>query len=96
MAPGFRTRRSFLGVSAAASGVLLAGRALGEDVDPRVAKVMAATVAVDMHNHVYPAGTEPHPGLRSLRADQVPKERPLLVRLSPRRRRGRNFSSRTS
>jgi hypothetical protein len=24
-------------------------------------KVMSTTVGIDMHNHVYPAGTEPHP-----------------------------------
>ena len=30
-------------------------------VDPRVAQVMSETIGIDMHNHVYPAGTEPHP-----------------------------------
>jgi membrane dipeptidase len=35
--------------------------AAAEGVDPRVAQVMARTVGIDMHNHVYPAGTEPHP-----------------------------------
>lgn len=33
----------------------------GGDVDLRVAQVMARTIGIDMHNHVYPAGTEPHP-----------------------------------
>jgi hypothetical protein len=44
------------------SGVLLmpvwGGRALGQSVDPRVAKVVTSTLAIDMHNHVYPAGTQ--------------------------------------
>ncbi len=31
------------------------------DEDPRVAQVLAQTIGVDMHNHVYPAGTEPRP-----------------------------------
>ncbi len=30
-------------------------------VDPRVAQVISGTIGIDMHNHVYPAGTEPHP-----------------------------------
>jgi membrane dipeptidase len=30
-------------------------------VDPAVAGVLAQVIGVDMHNHVYPAGTEPHP-----------------------------------
>jgi membrane dipeptidase len=29
--------------------------------DPRVAQVMSKTIGIDMHNHVYPPGTEPHP-----------------------------------
>ncbi len=35
--------------------------ALAEGDDPRVAQVMSKTIGIDMHNHVYPAGTEPHP-----------------------------------
>jgi membrane dipeptidase len=31
-----------------------------EAVDPRVAQVMSRTIGIDMHNHVYPAGTDPH------------------------------------
>jgi membrane dipeptidase len=34
--------------------------AAGDGVDPRVAQVMSRTISIDMHNHVYPAGTEPH------------------------------------
>ena len=53
----------FLNRAASASGAVLLGRAyeLHDAVDPRVAKVMAGTVSIDMHNHVYPAGTEPRP-----------------------------------
>jgi len=36
-------------------------KAAKDSVDPRVAQVMYATIGIDMHNHVYPAGTEPHP-----------------------------------
>jgi membrane dipeptidase len=36
-------------------------RAAAEPGDARLAGVLAKTVAIDMHNHVYPAGTEPHP-----------------------------------
>ena len=35
--------------------------AAGDGIDPRVAQVMSRTIGIDMHNHVYPAGTEPHP-----------------------------------
>jgi FkbM family methyltransferase len=35
-------------------------KAAGDGVDPRVAQVMSATIGIDMHNHVYPAGREPH------------------------------------
>jgi membrane dipeptidase len=34
--------------------------ATGES-DSRVAQVVSRTIGIDMHNHVYPAGTEPHP-----------------------------------
>lgn len=57
----FLSRRRFLAASAVAGGSILAGDAVGDDIDPRVAKVMASTIGIDMHNHVYPAGTEPHP-----------------------------------
>jgi membrane dipeptidase len=48
-----------------AGGAMLLGPAwlyaVGEAMDPRVAQVMRRTIGVDMHNHVYPPGTEPHP-----------------------------------
>jgi membrane dipeptidase len=34
--------------------------AAAEGVDRRVAQVLSKTLGIDMHNHVYPAGTEPH------------------------------------
>jgi len=31
------------------------------EVDPQVVRAVSSTIGIDMHNHVYPAGTEPHP-----------------------------------
>jgi membrane dipeptidase len=42
------------------AGTSLAGASMAEN-DPRVAQILSRTIAIDMHNHVYPAGTEPHP-----------------------------------
>ncbi len=36
-------------------------RVFGAPADPRVAKIVAESLAIDMHNHVYPAGTEQGP-----------------------------------
>jgi membrane dipeptidase len=61
-----RSRREFVTTAAWAGGAMLLGpawlNAAGETVDPRVAQVMSRTIGIDMHNHVYPAGTEPQPG----------------------------------
>jgi membrane dipeptidase len=58
------SRREFLTTAVGAGGAMLLGPpwldAVGE-VDARVAKVVFGIIGVDMHNHVYPAGTEPHP-----------------------------------
>jgi membrane dipeptidase len=58
------SRREFLTTAVGAGGALLLGPswldAVGE-VDARVAKVVSGIIGIDMHNHVYPAGTEPHP-----------------------------------
>jgi membrane dipeptidase len=59
------SRRQFLTTAVGAGGAMLLGpawlHAAGDGVDPRVAQVMSRTISIDMHNHVYPAGTEPHP-----------------------------------
>ena len=59
------SRRNFLKTAAGAGGAILIGpawsNAAAESVDLRVAQVLSKTVGIDMHNHVYPAGTEPHP-----------------------------------
>jgi membrane dipeptidase len=57
-------RREFLGTAAGVGGAMMVGpwlKAAADGVDPRVAQVMSKTIGIDMHNHVYPAGTEPHP-----------------------------------
>jgi membrane dipeptidase len=57
-------RRGFLSTSAGVGGAMLLGPWLNgaaDGVDPRVAQVVSKTIGIDMHNHVYPAGTEPHP-----------------------------------
>ena len=68
------SRREFLTITAGAASATLVGsawlpaaaRGVGApgdmgDIDPRVARVLSGTIGIDMHNHVYPAGTEPHP-----------------------------------
>ena len=59
------SRRHFLSTALGAGGSMLLGptwlSAASEAVDPRVAQVMSRTIGIDMHNHVYPPGTEPHP-----------------------------------
>ncbi len=59
------SRRDFLTTAVGAGGAMLLGpawlNAAGEVVDPRIAQVMSRTIGIDMHNHVYPPGTEPHP-----------------------------------
>ncbi len=37
-------------------------RAQADTEDPRVAKVLAGTIGIDMHNHVTPGGARPEPG----------------------------------
>src|ERR1700743_1221181 len=59
------SRRDFLRTAAVASGGMWTGPGVGslvaEESDPRVAQILAKAIGIDMHNHVYPAGTEPHP-----------------------------------
>ena len=58
-------RRSFLTSAARAGALMAAGpacvSALAAALDPKVARVIEATIGVDMHNHVYPAGTDARP-----------------------------------
>src|SRR5579872_2743403 len=56
------SRRSF--VATATSAILAPGlinRALADAADPRVGKIVAETMGIDMHNHIYPAGTQQGP-----------------------------------
>ena len=59
------SRRDFLRATAGACSSLLTGPgawyANAQAIDPRVAQVLSKTIGIDMHNHVYPSGTEPHP-----------------------------------
>jgi membrane dipeptidase len=59
------SRREFLITAMGAGGAMLLGpagfTAVADEIDPRLVKVMSGIIGVDMHNHVYPAGTEPHP-----------------------------------
>jgi membrane dipeptidase len=58
------SRRKFLTTAMGAGGAALLGPAwrcaAADGVDPRLASVLSKTIAIDMHNHVYPKGTEPH------------------------------------
>ena len=49
------SRRGFI---ATAASVALAPMKRTFAADPRAAKIVAETMAIDMHNHVYPAGTQ--------------------------------------
>jgi membrane dipeptidase len=58
------SRRELLMTAVGAGGAMLLAPAwlnAADGVDPRVAQIMSRTISIDMHNHVYPAGTEPRP-----------------------------------
>jgi hypothetical protein len=59
------SRRDFLKTTAIVGGATLAApvwwSASANAADSRVAQILSQTIAIDMHNHVYPPGTEPHP-----------------------------------
>lgn len=59
------SRRELLAASVCAGSAVLLGPdclpAASDEVDPRVAQISSTTIGIDMHNHVYPKGTEPHP-----------------------------------
>ena len=60
MNTGIFSRRRFVTTGASTGAAALLGRtwrdAVAESADPRLAKVISSTIAIDMHNHVYPAG----------------------------------------
>ena len=46
--------------------------AVADGVDPCVAQAMSKTIGIDMHNRVYPEGTEPHPRGQPPRPEEQP------------------------
>jgi membrane dipeptidase len=79
--PGL-SRRKLLTTAAGAGGAMLLGpawlSAAADGVDPRVAQVMSRTIGIDMHNHVYPAGTAPHPQNSQPRRPEEQQQAPDL------------------
>ena len=77
------SRRNFLRIAAGAGGAMLIGpawwNAAAEGIDPRVAQVFSKTIGIDMHNHVYPAGTEPHPQQAPPRAQEQQQAPELFI-----------------
>ena len=77
------SRRDFLTTAVGAGGAMLLGpawlSAAGEVVDPRIAQVMSRTIGIDMHNHVYPPGTEPHPHGQPPRQEEQPQAPDLSI-----------------
>lgn len=58
------SRRKFLATTLGAGATMLIRPTrlhAATPADPRVAQILSRTIGIDMHNHVYPAGTEPHP-----------------------------------
>ena len=59
------SRREFLTTAVGAGGAMLLGpawqNAAGDGGYTPVAQAVSGTIGVDMHNHVYPVGTGPHP-----------------------------------
>jgi membrane dipeptidase len=76
------SRREFLTSVAGAGGAMLIGpaclNAATDGVDARAAQVMSGTIGIDMHNHVYPAGTEPHPQRGQPRPQEESQQAPDL------------------
>jgi len=70
------SRREFVATALGATGAMLFGPAWASadnDVpDARMTQVMADTIAIDMHNHVYPAGIRERPGVFGGPAGQQP------------------------
>jgi membrane dipeptidase len=65
-----------------AGGAMLLGsawlNAAAEQIDTRVAQVVSGIIGIDMHNHVYPAGTEPHPQHGQPLQQEQQQQRPEL------------------
>jgi len=76
------SRREFLTTAVGAGGAMLLGpawlNAAGDGIDPRIAQIMSGTIGIDMHNHVYPAGTEPHPQQGQPRPQEEQQQAPDL------------------
>jgi len=76
------SRRGFLTTAVGAGGAMLLGpawlNAAADGVDPRVAKIMSGIIGIDMHNHVYPSGTEPHPQQGQPRRQEEQQQAPDL------------------
>ena len=72
------SRRGFLATAAGGALLLPPSRAAAADFDPRVAQVMSETIGIDMHNHVYPDGTEPHPQRGQPKQQDAPQQGPDL------------------
>ncbi len=83
------SRRQFLTTAMAAGSAMLLrpARAAGDEVNARLTQVMSGTIAIDMHNHVYPAGTEPHPQ-QGLGQGQKQAQAPSLLLADALRRSG--------
>ena len=76
------SRREFLSTAAGVGGAMLVGpwmNAVADGVDPRVAQAMSKTIGIDMHNHVYPEGTEPHPRGQPPRPEEQPRVPELFI-----------------
>jgi membrane dipeptidase len=72
------SRRKFLTTAMEAAGVVLLGpaflHAASDGADPRLKHVLSGTLGIDMHNHVYPAGTEPHqPKVQPQKREEQPQ-----------------------
>jgi membrane dipeptidase len=79
------SRRNFVATAVGAGGAMLLGQlhlnAAADDLAARLAQVLSKTMGIDMHNHVYPAGTEPHPqhGPGAGNSQPPPKEQQQLL-----------------
>ncbi|MGA8506003.1 MAG: membrane dipeptidase [Candidatus Sulfotelmatobacter sp.] len=88
------SRREFLTTAVGAGGATLLGpawlKAVGDGIDPRIARVMSGTIGIDMRNHVYPAGTEPHPQHDQPRRQEEQQQAPALFLAEELKRSGLN------